>query len=70
LETPSLFAVCAIAMCSVFTLLAFLALAMHLITVLFPERKPAIDPAVVAAISTSVGAAIPGARVTHIEEAP
>jgi len=68
LETTSLIAVCAIAFASVFALLAFLAGVMQLITAIFISRPRAIDPAVVVAISTTVGAVLPGARVTHIEE--
>jgi hypothetical protein len=41
---------------------------MQLITVLFPERKAAVDPTVVAAISSTVATLYPGARVTRIEE--
>jgi ABC-type uncharacterized transport system permease subunit len=68
LDTTSLLSVCAIAFASVFSLLAFLACAMYTITVLFPERTRSIDPFVIAAITSSVGTAIPGARVSHIEE--
>ena len=68
LDTTSLLSVCTIAFISVFSLLAFLACAIHIITALFPERTRAIDPAVIAAITTTVGTAIPGARVVHIEE--
>ena len=60
--------VCTIAFVSVFTLLAGLAVVMHLITVAFPERRTAVDPTVTAAISTTVATLIPGARVTRIEE--
>jgi len=41
---------------------------MYIITVLFPERTRAIDPTVIAAITTTVGTVIPGARVVQIEE--
>jgi hypothetical protein len=74
----SLFAVCSLAFLTVFLLLAFLALVMHLITEAFPVsekslipamvRVDSIDPAMVAAITGSVAAIIPGARVTMIEE--
>ncbi len=59
---------CCIAFLAVFTLLACLAVAMKLITVCFPQRKPVVDAAVVAAISGTVAAFVPGARVTRIEE--
>ena len=74
----SLFAVCSLAFLTVFLLLAFLALVMHLITEAFPVseeslipamvRVDSIDPAMVAAITGSVATLIPGARVTMIEE--
>jgi hypothetical protein len=68
LEVLNLFAVCGIAFGAVFLLLAFLAFAMHLITLFFPERRAATDPAMVAAISSTVAALYPGACVTRIEE--
>jgi len=60
--------VCAVAFTGVFTLLAALAVVMHLITVLFPERRAAVDPVVTAVVSTTVATLFPGARVTRIEE--
>jgi hypothetical protein len=68
LETSNLLAVCAIAFGMVFALLALLAVAMHGIVALFPERERGSDLAVMAAIATAVTSVIPGARVTHIEE--
>ena len=64
----SLFAACGLAFVTVFLLLAFLAVVMHLITEAFPEPDEAIDPALVAAITGTVATLIPGARVTRIEE--
>lgn len=66
----SLFAVCGLAFLTVFALLAVLALAMHLITVAFPERKAAFDSVVAAAVAAAVASVFPGARVTRIEEEP
>ena len=68
MEPTSLFSICTIAIVAVFALLSFLAITMHLITVLFPARTDVLDPAVMAAISGTVASVIPGARVTHIEE--
>ena len=68
MEVTNLFAVCGLAFGAVFVLLAFLALAMHLITLFFPERRSPTDPTVVAAISSTVATLYPGARVTRIEE--
>jgi len=69
LDPNSLLSVCAIAFTSVFALLAFLASAMHLITLLFPaSQHEAVDPALVAAVSNTVATVFHGARVTNIEE--
>jgi hypothetical protein len=64
----SLFAACGLALLTVFVLLAFLAVVMHLITEAFPLKDEGLDSAIVAAISGTVAAIIPGARVTRIEE--
>jgi hypothetical protein len=68
LEAASLFSACLIALVAVFTLLGVLALSIELITAVFPERRQTIDPALAAAISTTVASVFPGARVTRIEE--
>lgn len=68
MQEASLISVCFVAFTSVFGLLVFLAGVMQLITRLFPVRVTQVDSAVVAAIATAVAAAIPGARVTRIEE--
>ena len=68
MEAASLFSACLIALVAVFALLGVLALTIGLITTVFPERRHAIDPALAAAISTTVAQFIPGARVTRIEE--
>ena len=59
---------CSLAFAAVFVLLSFLAMVMQVLVTLFPERKTEVDPGVVAAISTSVAAVMPGARVIRIEE--
>jgi hypothetical protein len=64
----NLVSACGIAFLAVFVLLAGLAAVMQAITVFFPERKRRGDPALVAAISSTVASVIPGARVTRIEE--
>ncbi|MEW6071140.1 MAG: hypothetical protein AB1726_00915 [Planctomycetota bacterium] len=63
----SLIVICCIAFAIVFLVLAFLAVAMHLIAILFPVPKTAMDPMVVAAIASAVTSQYPGARVTRIE---
>ena len=68
MEVTSLFSTCVMALVSVFILLGSLALIMELITVVFQARERGMDPAVVAAISTTVASVYPGARVTRIEE--
>jgi len=65
---PNLIVVCAVAFVTVLTLLSILAGLIHLMTLLFPQPEEASDAAVIAAINTAVSTAIPGARVTHIEE--
>ena len=64
----NLLSVCLIALTSVFTLLGFLAVAMAVITRLFPEKQSKVDPVLVAAIASTVSTLIPGAQVTRIEE--
>ena len=68
MDGTSLLVVCVTAFVVVFAVLAVLAAAMHLITILFPERVAALDGALVAAISSAMNAVAPGARVTRIEE--
>ena len=68
MDVTSLFSACLIALISVFVLLGSLALIMKLITVVFPDRVPSMDPVLIAAISTAVASIYPGARVTRIEE--
>jgi hypothetical protein len=67
---PSLTVVCTMAFATVFVVLAVLAALLHLITFLFPPPAVAADEAVVAAIAGTVASAMPGSRVTRIEEEP
>lgn len=68
MEVASLVSACLIALVAVFALLGFLALTIESITAVFPERRAAIEPALAAAISTTVASIYPGARVSRIEE--
>jgi Na+-transporting methylmalonyl-CoA/oxaloacetate decarboxylase gamma subunit len=68
-EGPSLTAACVTAFGVVFLVLAFLALVIHLISLVLPARAPRTDAAVVAAIAAAVAAQQPGAKVVHIVEA-
>jgi hypothetical protein len=69
-EGPSLAAACLTAFGVVFTVLALLALVIHVVTLAFPARVPRTDPAVVAAIAAAVAGHSPGARVVKIAEVP
>lgn len=62
-----LVAVCLTAFGVVFVVLAVLATAMHVITIVFPERV-GLDAAVVAAVASAVSTLAPGAQITRIEE--
>lgn len=68
LEGPSLSSACYAAFAAVMVVLAFLAVVIHLVSLVFPARQADGDPAVVAAIAAAARHA--GAQVTHIEEAP
>jgi hypothetical protein len=64
----SLLVVCATAFIAVIVLLTVLAAAIRLVTRLFPPPRTVVDAALAAAIAGAVATAIPGARVTRIEE--
>ena len=68
MEKESLFLTCLIAFAAVMFLLSLLAFVIRLITEIFADPKSTSDPAVIAAISTVVTTAIPGARVVKVEE--
>lgn len=70
MDPMQLVVACAMAFAAVFLLLSVLALMIQAITTLFPAQHAAVEPAVVAAISTTVASRFPGARVTRIEEEP
>jgi hypothetical protein len=57
-----------IAFGTVILILALLAFAIHLLTLLFPERASKIDPAIIAAISSTAAMLLAGAQVIKIEE--
>ncbi len=66
--TENLLYVCLNAFVAVLGLLSLLALAIRGLLIIFPEKtKPAADAALPVAIAAAVHAALPGARVTHIE---
>jgi Na+-transporting methylmalonyl-CoA/oxaloacetate decarboxylase gamma subunit len=67
-EGPTLTSACITAFGVVFLVLAFLALVIRLIGLVFPACAPRADPAVVAAIAAAVATQQPGAKVVHIVE--
>ena len=67
----NLFAICMSSFAMVFFVLTFLAIAMRLIIVIFPERKiktGADDAAIYAAITSTYSRLFPGVKITKIEE--
>lgn len=66
---PNLLTISIFAFIAVFVLLAVLAVLMHALTVLFPEKSSDDqDAAMLSAIMSAAAAAYPGMRVTHVEE--
>ncbi len=68
MDPPDLLTICITAFIAVFILLALLAGVMRLITSLFPLVRELVSTVHVAAITTTVQALFPGAKVTQIEE--
>lgn len=67
MELSGILLMCGVAFVAVFFLLGILALVMEGITLLFPQRAPAVDPATVAAVAGAVATLFGGARVVKIE---
>ena len=68
---PNILAICASSFAAVFFVLTFLAVAMHLIMAIFPEKKidtGTDDAAIYAAITSMYARLYPGAKVTNIKE--
>ncbi len=64
-----LLVICASAITAVFILLAFLAVLMRALMAVFPARvDKGIDPATIAAVTAAAAAAMPGTRITKVEE--
>jgi hypothetical protein len=68
MNEPNLLTISVIAFIAVFTLLSVLAVVMHALTLLFPEKADEYDAALLSAVVTAAAAAYPGLRVTHVEE--
>ncbi len=65
----ALLVICASALTAVFVLLAFLAVVMRVLMAVFPARvDKGVDPATIAAVTAAAAAAMPGTRVTKVEE--
>ena len=66
----NLLSMCISSFAAVFTVLAFLAVTMRLITVIFPEKavKSDSDAVICAAIASTYARFYPGKKITHIKE--
>ncbi|CAN5863089.1 hypothetical protein BH23GEM5_BH23GEM5_24310 [soil metagenome] len=65
---PNLLAISAIAFLAVFVLLSLLAVIMHGLTLMFPDKVDDPDAALLAAIISAAAAAYPDKRVTHLDQ--
>lgn len=63
-----LITICVSAFVATFLILAFLAIIMRIIIFIFPEKQESGDPAVIAAITSTINRFYPNVRVTKIEE--
>jgi Na+/H+-dicarboxylate symporter len=69
MESPNLLMICVVAFCAVFSLLAFLAVVMKILTNVFPMKvADELDAAMVTAISASMSVVYPQTRITKIEQ--
>ena len=68
MEPIELLVVCGAALLWVFGILILLALLMRVIIRFFPMAETPTDPAVLAALAAALQVALPGTRVTKIEE--
>jgi hypothetical protein len=70
MNEPNLLTISVLAFIAVFALLSVLAVVMHVLTTLFPEKAGEYDAALLSAIVSAAAVAYPGMRVTHVEEKP
>ena len=68
MQSVELVAVCGVAFLMVFVILAFLAVIMKVIILVFPEKKGVSDTAMIAAMTATVHTVFPGAKLTKVEE--
>ncbi len=70
MPSPDLLTICVSAFVSVCALLAFLALVMRLILLMFPQREERTDAAMIAAAASVIQTVYPGTRIVKVEEIP
>lgn len=69
MNEPNLLIVCIASFSAVLLILAFLAMVMHFLLLIFPvKEKKEADTAIFAAISTAYQKQYPGTRITNIGE--
>jgi hypothetical protein len=68
MEASQLLLICVSAFIAVFVVLSLLAIIMHIIIILFPEKGIGGDAALLAAITTTISKQYPGTKITKIEE--
>ena len=65
MEANELYLICGIAFLIVFLILAFLALLMRIIMLIFPEKRAGVDAAMIVAVTTAVQSLFPGTKITR-----
>jgi hypothetical protein len=75
MEQSTIISICISAFIAIFIVLSLLALIMHYIVILFPQKQSEavleqnqVDSAVIAAITTTYQAVYPGGKITEIRE--
>ena len=67
MEANELYLICGIAFLIVFLILAFLALLMRIIMLIFPEKRVGVDAAMIVAVTSAVQSLFPGTKITKIK---
>jgi hypothetical protein len=67
MEGNELYLICGIAFLVVFLILAILAIIMRIILIIFPEKRPGVDAAMIVAVTTAVQSLFPGTKISKIE---
>ncbi|MFP4528569.1 MAG: hypothetical protein ACLFQX_08475 [Candidatus Kapaibacterium sp.] len=68
MNTPDLLFMCLAAFIAVFILLTALAVIMRIILRIFPAKAAVADPAILAAIASTMNSVYPNTQITKIEE--